>query len=201
MRQTRNVPAYPMVVVSATLVAFFLTSLVHIEPAYAAAVGATALALPMLVRRTVSWQDLVRAVDVPFLAFVLADGLLVQGSSIHGLGSFVAHMLPAGTSYWSLLLIASLAAILANLVSNLPAVLLLLAPATAIGPGAVLAVPIGVNAGPNLTYVGSLATLLWRRVLRKRASTSQPSNSFVWAQSLYHRYSSRLLWHCGWRYG
>jgi arsenical pump membrane protein len=32
----------------------------------------------------------------------------------------------------------------------------------------VLAVLIGVNAGPNLTYVGSLATLLWRRVLRQR---------------------------------
>ncbi len=31
-----------------------------------------------------------------------------------------------------------------------------------------LAVLIGVNAGPNLTYTGSLATLLWRRVLRDR---------------------------------
>ena len=28
-----------------------------------------------------------------------------------------------------------------------------------------LAVLIGVNVGPNLTYVGSLATLLWRRIL------------------------------------
>ena len=29
-----------------------------------------------------------------------------------------------------------------------------------------LAALIGVNIGPNLTYVGSLATLLWRRVMR-----------------------------------
>ena len=26
---------------------------------------------------------------------------------------------------------------------------------------------LGVNIGPNLTYTGSLATLLWRRVLRE----------------------------------
>jgi arsenical pump membrane protein len=30
-----------------------------------------------------------------------------------------------------------------------------------------LAVLIGANIGPNLTYVGSLATLLWRRVVRE----------------------------------
>jgi arsenical pump membrane protein len=29
----------------------------------------------------------------------------------------------------------------------------------------VLAMLLGVNIGPNLTYVGSLATLLWRQVL------------------------------------
>jgi len=32
-------------------------------------------------------------------------------------------------------------------------------------PGALLAMLLGVDIGPNLTYAGSLATLLWRRVL------------------------------------
>jgi arsenical pump membrane protein len=35
-----------------------------------------------------------------------------------------------------------------------------------------LAVLIGVNVGPNLTYVGSLANLLWRRVLGDAAPTA-----------------------------
>ena len=60
------------------------------------------------------------------------------------------------------------AAVLANLLNNLPAILLLLPAAAAVGPGTVLACLVGVNVGPNLTYVGSLATLLWRRVLRER---------------------------------
>jgi arsenical pump membrane protein len=62
--------------------------------------------------------------------------------------------------------VAGIAAVLANVVNNLPATLLLLA---ALDPGPapaiVLAVLLGVNIGPNLTYVGSVATLLWRQVL------------------------------------
>ena len=66
-----------------------------------------------------------------------------------------------------LLAIAAICGLLANAVNNLPAILIALpALAGAIGPGPVLAALIGVNIGPNLTYVGSLATLLWRRVLR-----------------------------------
>ena len=38
-------------------------------------------------------------------------------------------------------------------------------PVVAGNPTAVLAVLLGVNIGPNLTYAGSLATLLWRRLL------------------------------------
>jgi len=35
---------------------------------------------------------------------------------------------------------------------------------------AILAVLLGVNIGPNLTYTGSLATLLWRRILQQHGS-------------------------------
>jgi arsenical pump membrane protein len=67
--------------------------------------------------------------------------------------------------------VAGLAAVLANVVNNLPATLVLLgALGPAPHPGLVLAALLGVNIGPNLTYVGSLATLLWRRVLASRAA-------------------------------
>ncbi len=55
-----------------------------------------------------------------------------------------------------------LAALAANLLNNLPAILVLL-PALH-GTGPVLAALIGVGVGPNISYTGSLATLLWRRV-------------------------------------
>jgi len=75
--------------------------------------------------------------------------------------------MPGGTSLPALLATAALAAAVANVINNLPAVLVLLPLAAATGPAAILAVLIGVNIGPNLTYAGSLATLLWRRVLRE----------------------------------
>ncbi|NUR27782.1 MAG: arsenic transporter, partial [Catenulispora sp.] len=50
-------------------------------------------------------------------------------------------------------------------INNLPAVLVLLPLTAPSGPGAVLAVLLGENIGPNLTYAGSLATLLWRRIV------------------------------------
>jgi arsenical pump membrane protein len=172
------VPVFACAVVALTLLGFFATSLLHVDPAFAALGGAVVLTVPALVRRRASARDLGFALDVPFLAFVLALGLVVKAVSLHGLASLVAHLVPGGTSLWSLLAVAAVAAVLANLINNLPAVLLLLPAAAAAGPGVVLAVLIGVNAGPNLTYVGSLATLLWRRVLRQRGE-ELPISEFV----------------------
>ena len=72
--------------------------------------------------------------------------------------------MPEHADLLGLLWVAGLAALLANLVNNIPATLVLV-PAVAHSPGLILAVLIGVNGGPNLTYVGSLATLLWRQIL------------------------------------
>ena len=90
--------------------------------------------------------------------------------SEHGLAGVVRRAMPSGHGLAALLAVAFGAAVLANLVNNLPATLVLLPAASAAGPGVLLAVLIGVNVGPNLTYVGSLATLLWRRVLATRGA-------------------------------
>ena len=161
-------PRYPVAVLGCTLVGFGLASLVHLDPAVVAALGAVALALPALASRRVQVGDLARAVALPFLAFVAALGIVVGAVSEAGLGALVARLVPDNTSLWSLLAIAFGAAVLANLVNNLPAILLLLPAAAPAGPGMVLAALLGVNIGPNLTYVGSLATLLWRRLLHER---------------------------------
>ena len=47
-------------------------------------------------------------------------------------------------------------------------------------PGPVLAMLIGVNVGPNLTYVGSLANLLWRRVLGREAPSAAQHTPSAW---------------------
>jgi arsenical pump membrane protein len=101
-----------------------------------------------------------------FLVFVLGLGVIVAAASRHGLGTAVADLLPDGSTLPDLLVIAVLSAGLANLVNNISATLILLPVAVSLGTGPVLAMLVGVNVGPNLTPAGSLATLLWRRVLQ-----------------------------------
>ena len=107
--------------------------------------------------------------------FVLGLGVIVAAASSHGLGTAVTGVLPAGASFADLLLIAAVGAVLANVVNNIPATLILLPAVAGLGPGPVLAMLIGVNIGPNLTQAGSLATLLWRRVLRTEGVELAPA--------------------------
>jgi arsenical pump membrane protein len=163
-------PRFALAVLALTLAGFALSSVLGIEPVWFAAAGAAAMTLPALARRTATPVQLARAAEPGFLVFVLGLGVIVQAASGNGLATAMRAVLPAGGSLPDLLAIAALSAILANLVNNLPATLMLVPVAAAAGPGPVLAMLIGVNVGPNLTYVGSLATLLWRRILRAEDS-------------------------------
>ncbi len=166
-----RLPVFTVVVVALTLAGFAGASAAGVNPAWAAFAGAVVLATRALARRRVAPASLVRAADLPFLLFVLSLGIVVKAVTDNGLGRALAPLLPGGTSLPALLATAALAAALANVCNNLPAVLVLLPLAAPSGAGAVLAVLLGVNIGPNLTYTGSLATLLWRRILAHHGSS------------------------------
>jgi arsenical pump membrane protein len=161
------VPLFAVVTLTLTLGGFVVTSFAGVNPAWAALGGGAVLAGRALVGGRTTVPRLLGATSPLFLAFVLALGLIVRAVVDHGLGSVVGHVLPRGSSLPVLLGVAACAAVLANVVNNLPAVLALLPVAALGGSGQVLATLIGVNIGPNLTYVGSMATLLWRRVARE----------------------------------
>lgn len=157
-------PRYALTVLAVTVVGFVVTSSVDINPAWAALGGCLLLLVPRLRRREVNVRSLVAEANPGFCLFVLALAVIVEGVTQHGLATLLRHLLPDGTGLLTLLGAAFLAALLANLVNNLPATLALI-PLAMGQPALVLAVLIGVNVGPNAAYPGSLATLLWRRLL------------------------------------
>ncbi|MEU6170394.1 ArsB/NhaD family transporter [Streptantibioticus parmotrematis] len=160
-------PVFTLVVLGCTLAGFVVTSFVGVNPAWAAFAGALVLAARALKRGRTTPVEVVKSAGLPFCLFVLALGVVVKAVVDNGLDDGLRNVLPGGTSLPALLGVAAIAAVLANLINNLPALLALLPIVSPGGAGPVLAVLLGVNLGPNLTYVGSLATLLWRRVLHE----------------------------------
>ena len=160
-------PVFVLMVVGLTLAGFAVAQSAGVAPAWVALAGAAVLAVRSLSRGHTSVVAIVRSVHPSFLVFVLALGVVVQAVMLNGMDAAMSKVLSSGTELAALLAIAAIAALLANVVNNLPATLVLLPLVAPSGPVAILAVLIGVNIGPNLTYVGSLSNLLWRRVLRQ----------------------------------
>ena len=160
----RPAPRYALAVLGVTVALFVVTSSVHVAPAWAALAGCLALLVPRVREGDVRLGRLIGAASPGFCAFVLALAVVVDGVTRHGLGQLLHRLTPSGASFPALLGVAFLAALLANLVNNLPATLAL-TPVLAGHPAVITAMLLGVNIGPNATYPGSLATLLWRRQL------------------------------------
>jgi arsenical pump membrane protein len=170
-----RLPRIALAVLGATLAGFLFGSPFGIDPLWIATAGAAAITIPALARRTVTPLAVVRAVEPSFLIFVVGLGVIVAAASANGLATVAHSVLPTGDTLPDLLWIAAISAVLANLLNNLPAILILTPALAPSGHGAVLASLAGVNVGPNLTYVGSLATLLWRNILRAEDTDVNPA--------------------------
>jgi arsenical pump membrane protein len=115
--------------------------------------------------------------EVPWGLFPLFGGLLllVGGAERQGLfGAFEAGIRAAGgLGRLGAPLTTLGTAVLANLINNLPAALVAASalsglPLDRTRADLVAATIVGVNLGPNLTTIGSLATMLWLLLLRRR---------------------------------
>lgn len=146
-----------------------------VTPAVPAAAGALILLVTLAVRE----RDALRTIAVPWLMVVAVTALfaLVDLLRNHGLDTLLARVMGTGQSVADLLRVSGLGALGGNLINNLPAYL---AAETAAGGSAhrLMALLIGVNAGPIVTVWGSLATLLWLGRCR-RAGLSIPLRRFT----------------------
>lgn len=158
-------PRLPLVVVGGVLAGFVLGSPLHVAPAWPAAVGAAVLVAAELGRRETSVGHVLRAAGLPLAYFVGCWVVVVAQVAGSPAGRWVAGVVPERTDLPGLVTISLVAMVSANVVNNLPATLLLLPFVAPLGATAVLALLVGVNVGASLSYVGSLANLLWLRTL------------------------------------
>jgi arsenical pump membrane protein len=172
-------PRFALAVLAATLAGLVASSPLDVEPAWIAAAGAAALAGKRLRAGGLAGADLVRWCEPAFLLFVAALAIVVRTAADEGLGDVVDGLVQRPGTPAGLLVIAGVAAVTANVLNNLPAVLLLLPFVTPAGTGPVLALLLGVNIGPNLTYVGSLASMLWLKIVRREGADPKLSTFTV----------------------
>ena len=155
---------------------FFIAGLFGWGVEWIALGAAVVLAVTFLVRGR-GPRDVAKTVPWQILFFVIGLFLVVAAALDAGLGQQVANVMASlnGTEFSSFLGSTAVATALANLVNNLPAFLIISPDVIGSQMSAVL---VGVNAGPMLTPIGSLATVLWLHLLR-RHDVATPSTTSI----------------------
>lgn len=147
--------------IAAGVVLVLLPLLVVVRPVW---IPTSVAALVLLGVVAVRRRSAIRPTLLPWRAIGIALALfmLVATAHAHGLDSSVLVAADAGHGPAGLLRTSAVAALSANGIDNLPAFLLLERP-VGDDPVSLMAVLIGVNAGPLVTPWASLATLLWHQ--------------------------------------
>jgi arsenical pump membrane protein len=158
------------VVLTATLAGLLALGLLRLPLAWAALAGGATLFVVGLAGRRTRAADAARAISWPLFIFVLGMFLVVRGFE-HLWLDRLRIALPADPTV-ALALAACGNALGSNIVNNVPMTLLSLSLiARAAGPAReamAYGALVGANIGPTLTTFGSLATMLWLTLIRRR---------------------------------
>jgi len=156
--------------------AFVAVSLAHSSwVGVVAMIGAGALLLATALQGRLQWRRLGGGISwgvFPFIAgmFLLVRGIEHQGAT-HQLGLLLARLAGHGTLQTAVVT-TFFAAIGSNVINNVPMVAVMGSAIPSVHgashPALVYGTLVGCDLGPNLTIVGSLSTLIWLLLLRKR---------------------------------
>ena len=159
------------------LAAFFLAPLVGIPVGVLALAAGASLVGVALGFGWLGLSEVVGSVSWDVLALVVGFFLVVRAAEGAGLGA-LAHAAYAEAAHWGgllqILAVASMAALGSNVLNNLPAMLVALNALEPLisrgqlGAKAIYATVAGTGVGPNLTVVGSLATMIWLSIVRSK---------------------------------
>lgn len=161
-----------IMVLGAILIGYFVGSLMHVPP-YLIALTGCAVLLPLgLWRRRIEAKRLLHSISWSLFPFVVGLFVVVRGVENLGLAPLaVQGLMRVGSSPLAQVLVTGFAsAVGANIVNNIPMALLAL---SVLERGhaslpALYGTLLGCNIGPNLTIVGSLATMLVLSSARQR---------------------------------
>ena len=163
--------------IACVLVAFF------VAPLFGVPIGLVALAVGAVVvavSRAAGWvtlREVAGSISWGILFLVLGLFLVVQGVQNAGLAELTEKAFVAvapGDGLFQIIAIVFGSALGSNVVNNVPMTVLALGTMEPLVEGgtlavsAVYAVVVGTSIGPNLTIVGSLATLIWLSIARER---------------------------------
>jgi arsenical pump membrane protein len=169
---------YTCVVLAVSAVAYLIASAAQFPLSLVAMGGALLLLIGSLSWRQITLRETASRISWSIFGFIGGMFIVVRAIEDTGLtarfGNWLIH-LSGGTSLGAVAVGTAGAAIGTNLINNVPMAVVMISAldgiqhaSPAIQHGFVAATIFGCDLGPNLTTVGSLATVLWLLILRQR---------------------------------
>jgi arsenical pump membrane protein len=166
------------VVLGLTAIAYVIASLYNWPLSLVACGGGALLLAGSVGYRRLELKRLAREISWPIFLFIAGMFLVVKGVENVGLTNLFAGTLAAltGRHLGAGVLVTTFgAAIGANLINNVPMAVVMVATLNHLGrlrrrvqTGMAAATMLGCDLGPNITTVGSLATIMWMLILRRK---------------------------------